>query len=417
MILTDEQQAILSHPPTATIKVAAGAGCGKTSMLVEYGRRWPAAGLYLAFNKSIADDARRKFPATIQTRTAHSYAYRALEIGGRPLIGKFRVEHLKAYSAMIRTVPGLSDYQTRAAIVRTLDNFMIDGGSKILPGHCPLDRHEHRTAVRIMAGDIAAKLLRFQRHDLPITHDVYLKAFEMWHRIEGFDYLLLDEAQDLNPVLVSIARKAAVPTIVVGDSYQSIYRFRGAIDAMAGFAVDQLPLSQSWRFGGAIATAANRILRHHSKPPQFELRGNPARDTIIMRANGRAPIGSGTAILARTNARLFDSLTTLARPFHLIGGFTELKRQLLSAHALKTNRPSQVTDASVARFASWHALDVAADRGDVEARRLRDIVDRYGDQLPGLLDRLEKLHREHEAQADIVVSTAHRAKGREWACM
>ena len=73
MKLTPEQQAILDRPPTTTIKVAAGAGCGKTSTLIEYGRRWPARGLYLAFNKSIADEARRKFPASIETRTAHSF--------------------------------------------------------------------------------------------------------------------------------------------------------------------------------------------------------------------------------------------------------------------------------------------------------------------------------------------------------
>lgn len=58
----------MATPPTATIKVAAGAGCGKTSTLAEYGRRWPANGLYIAFNKSIADEARRKFPSRIDTR-------------------------------------------------------------------------------------------------------------------------------------------------------------------------------------------------------------------------------------------------------------------------------------------------------------------------------------------------------------
>ena len=47
MIPTDEQQAILDRPPTGTIKVLAGAGCGKTSTLVQYAERWPGRGLYL----------------------------------------------------------------------------------------------------------------------------------------------------------------------------------------------------------------------------------------------------------------------------------------------------------------------------------------------------------------------------------
>lgn len=45
--------------------------------MIEYGKRWPARGLYLAFNRSIADEAQRKFHGSIETRTEHSFAYRA----------------------------------------------------------------------------------------------------------------------------------------------------------------------------------------------------------------------------------------------------------------------------------------------------------------------------------------------------
>jgi superfamily I DNA/RNA helicase len=69
----------------------------------------------------------------------------------------------------------------------------------------------------------------------------------------------------LNPVLISISKKAAVPTIVVGDAYQSIYRFRGAVDAMDEFDAPELPLPQSWHFGPKIAGLANPILPHSSK--------------------------------------------------------------------------------------------------------------------------------------------------------
>lgn len=50
----EEQQAILERPPTKTIKILAGAGCGKASTLEAYGRRWQGRGLYLALNSSIA---------------------------------------------------------------------------------------------------------------------------------------------------------------------------------------------------------------------------------------------------------------------------------------------------------------------------------------------------------------------------
>lgn len=417
MIPTPEQEAILATPPTSTIKVAAGAGCGKTSTLAEYGNRWPASGLYVAFNKSIATDARRKFPSRIETRTGHAVAYRALKIRdrGEP-IGKFRFEHLRAYDDMIEGAAGMTDGQVRAAILRTLNNFLIDAGSKLKPSHCPLDDISQRNAVRRMVLAIAGKLLRFEKHDLPITHDTYLKAFELWHRIEGdYEYLLLDEAQDLNPVMVSIAAKSKLPTIVVGDSHQSIYRFRGAVDAMDQFPVDAMPLSLSWRFGTDVARLANRILSHHSTPPRHRLRGNPARHTEILRYTGHVRTGPGTAVLARTNARLFDSLANITRPFHLIGGIEELQRQLSSAYALRNHQLHLVIDETVARFTSWAALDNAAERGDPDARKLRDIVDKYGSRLPSILARLGTLHRDREADAPLIVSTAHRAKGREFA--
>lgn len=412
-----EQQAILAMPPTATIKVAAGAGCGKTSTLAEYGRRWPANGLYVAFNKSIAVEARRKFPKSIDTRTGHSVAFRALKIQDRGLlINKFRFEHLRSYDEMIVGVAGMTDGQVRASILRTLNNFLIDEGSKLKSAHCSLDDIAQRNAVRRMVFAIAAKLLRFEKHNLPITHDTYLKAFELWHRIEGdLEYLLLDEAQDLNPVMISIASKSGLPTIVVGDSHQSIYRFRGAVDAMSQFNADEMPLSQSWRFGADVAKLANRILASHSSPPRHRLKGNPGRSTEVLKYGGQIRTGPGTAVLARTNARLFESLANIQKPFHLIGGMDELRRQLSSAYALRHHQLHLVVDETVARFTSWHALGNAAERGDADARKLRDIINRYESRLPAILDRLQRLHCIRETDAPLIVSTAHKAKGREFA--
>jgi F-box protein, helicase, 18 len=201
---------------------------------------------------------------------------------------------------------------------------------------------------------------------------------------------------------------------VVGDSYQSIYRFRGAVDAMDQFAADPLPLSQSWRFGENVARLANRILLSHSQRPRFRLTGNPAVETQIIRYGGRLDIAPGTCVLARSNARLFTSLAPLARPFHLVGGFRDLERQVTSAWALRCGRVRDVVDQAVARFSSWAHLDAAAERGDGEARRWRMIVEAYGGDLPAIVARLGALHRERESDAQIVVSTAHKAKGREF---
>jgi hypothetical protein len=416
MQLTSEQRSILAAAPTCSRKVAAFAGCGKTSTLVEYARAWPGRGLYLAFNRVIADEARIRLPRHIETRTAHSFAYKELGIDRHRdrLTARLRFEHLTPFEDAISRVPGMTPGQVRSAILRTLQNFLVDSGSKVRGQHCNLVERSQRQAVIAMTATIAKRMLGIARGEHAFTHDVYLKCYELWHGIEPgrFDYLLLDEAQDLNPVLISLVQKAKIPALVVGDPYQSIYAFRGAVNAMSAFDGAELPLSQSWRFGPAIAVLANKILRHSSRPPRVALRGNPARETNVRLYKGKAP--PDTAILARTNARLFSSLVKLDRPFHLVGGFADVVRQVGSAHALARGRTHEVHDAGVARFTSWHAFEDAAYKGNGEARRLRDIVALHGDDLPDLLKRLTALHRESEDEASIVVSTAHKAKGREW---
>ena len=47
-----------------------------------------------------------------------------------------------------------------------------------------------------------------------------------------YDVLLWDEAQDMNPAMLDVCLKQVKPKLVVGDSHQQIYRFRGAVDAL-----------------------------------------------------------------------------------------------------------------------------------------------------------------------------------------
>jgi superfamily I DNA and RNA helicase len=64
-----------------TLKVNAFAGAGKTSTLVEMAKALPHERiLYICFNKSIADEASKKFPSNVQCKTVHSLAYGSIVI-------------------------------------------------------------------------------------------------------------------------------------------------------------------------------------------------------------------------------------------------------------------------------------------------------------------------------------------------
>ncbi|MGO9014691.1 MAG: DEAD/DEAH box helicase family protein [Dissulfurispiraceae bacterium] len=71
MNLTLQQRGIIdSVGKDNRIKINAFAGTGKTSTLIEIARAYPGIKfLYLAFNKSIADEAKKKFPRNVDVMT------------------------------------------------------------------------------------------------------------------------------------------------------------------------------------------------------------------------------------------------------------------------------------------------------------------------------------------------------------
>jgi len=75
MLLTDEQEAIIDTVKNSNhniIKIAARAGSGKTSTLLETVKSCnPKSAIYLAYNTAIAKEAKQKFPSCTNCFTIH----------------------------------------------------------------------------------------------------------------------------------------------------------------------------------------------------------------------------------------------------------------------------------------------------------------------------------------------------------
>ena len=69
------------------LRIDAYAGAGKTTTLKMLAASKPSPALYLAFNRSIASEARGRFPAHVKCATTHSIAFRAVRrsLGYPPL--------------------------------------------------------------------------------------------------------------------------------------------------------------------------------------------------------------------------------------------------------------------------------------------------------------------------------------------
>jgi hypothetical protein len=71
-----------------------------------------------------------------------------------------------------------------------------------------------------------------KRDDMPLGHNGYLKAWALTGPMLNTDYILLDEAQDTNPVVLGVLTGQRAQVVYVGDPYQQIYEWRGAVNAM-----------------------------------------------------------------------------------------------------------------------------------------------------------------------------------------
>jgi len=174
---------------------------------------------------------------------------------------------------------------------------------------------------------------------------------------------------------------------------------------MTGFSGRRLPLTQSFRFGVAVAAEANRWLRIVGAP--IRLRGQASISTRLGRA--RTP----DAILCQTNAGAMNEVMRLlaaGRRVALAGGGGPLRNLAQAALDLKSGKGT--THYELLLFRSWGELqDYASfDPGGSDLLPFVEVIDDLGAEA--VLAAVARL--DHEADAQATVSTAHKAKGREW---
>ena len=416
--LTCEQEEILACPPDNTTRWIAFAGCAKTTTCVEYSHQWKRKALYLAFNAAIAADAKGRFPANVETKTAHAYAFQALDMRrhSRRLVARLRPRDLDPIGEILRRAIWHDDITTRRAFLSTLNVFLISSDQQLQTKHLVgIPTMVRSQALPVFAAAVAV-MLDYERHQMPLTHDIYLKVFALNHALcASYDYIFIDEAQDLNPVLIGLIQKSGIPAIIVGDPKQSIYAFRGARNAMSSFDGPVLTLSQSFRFGPRIASAANWLLGHTFTSPDTPVCGLPSINTTIGEYTGI--LKPPSTVLGRTNMRLFKGLISGKSRFHVIGGIDSLTRMVEAGYYLWSGmkRPPHVFDSVVSIYDSWHSLcDAAENEDDPELSRLVEIIETYTHRIPAILMDLKSRHMGSELGCPLIVSTAHKAKGREW---
>jgi len=414
MQLTLEQMEIVNCELYAydVLEVIAFAGTGKTTTLYEYTKARPHLRfLYVAFNKSVQMEAASKFPDNVTCKTAHSLAWRQY---GQNYKNKL-IPSLKANTVM--DVLNLNSYEDAKFVLDTLLKYLVSTDDRIYKKHIiPLARqhYEHKKEpmpdFAYMAEQLWMMMADTQNSDIGMLHDGYLKLYQLSNPILDFDCVLLDEAQDTNPVTARIVLSQPCPKILVGDPHQQIYSFRGARDAMQEITPTSIMyLTHSFRFGNKIASLANQIL-HCFKGETQNLTG----------MNGEGEVGevSGNhAFIARTNAAVFSEAVKLYKKCKIgfAGGIQGYRfDEIVDTYYLYDKQKDKIRNSYIRSFPSYDDLkEFARTVEDWELSSRCTIVEEYRHKIPKLVQDIQKAAVESD-KAQIVLTTAHKSKGLEF---
>ena len=284
---------------------------------------------------------------------------------------------------------------------------------------------------------------------LPFTHDFYLKLYSLSNpdisAQLGLDgrrsVLFFDEAQDSRPCVTKIvmAQRGKMQIVLCGDSSQSIYRFLGCRDAMKGFkeqeSVSPLTLSKTFRFGTAIAAVANQVLAQIDGSdvrivPDFSIPSEVHRapaDGYPCDENGNLV----NAIICRSNSSLIVNSVRLlqeGKKVHCVTDTSMIKNlaedYLTMTHGGRPKTPAMWQFRSISdveRFlskkkesesgaSSSDADNIDAELDEILVSVLRTISSVGAQEVIRAMESLEP----NESKADVIISTIHKAKGRQW---
>lgn len=436
---TDEQAAIYERAGRLSegdvLNVIAFAGAGKTTTLKGIASVRRDRGVYLAFNRANADEAKKKLALTKCTASSfHGLAYGVLrEAIGSParLDARSVIDSNVLGKIDLPRVKGWHEYRLASAVIRAMAAFAnsadesfdtVHGREALVSSVGDPDfirdkskKDEAKDIIDRLSEPLARLAEAYWIHESDqgnFSYDMQLKALDLNDGLRSqafsiFRYLMADEAQDLNPVMRSIIQKTGLPVIAVGDPYQQIYSWRGAENALQQLGGENFYLTQSFRFGEDIAKVARHILA--CRPD-----GGP-RQQLIGAGTGNISGHEGpkVALVCRSNAGVIQEALRFMKAGNdvVVDNMSAILSDVRSAQALHDGKLDKVTSQDLKSFTSWDELCMEAEEGDGSMTRLKNIVEKGQTQQ---IENLAARQASGKSTAQVMVCTSHRSKGMEW---
>lgn len=412
---------------TGNLVINAVPGSGKTTTIVEalYYTPEDSATIFLAFNKSIQTELANKVPERVECKTLHGLGFAAL----RQAFGKINVDNDKVCRAIVGLrgeAPETSDVRENLRkAVSLCKGYMADQHNDI---EDVMDRHG------IEAGDDENERSQFIS-DIQKVLELSVSQYKMIdfddmiylpNRLNivtpKYNRIFVDETQDLNNAQVELVMKmcsADSRMAFVGDRFQAIYGFRGAMSDAIDRIIDRtsaktLPLSVSYRCAKRIVELAREV--------QPDIEASPtAPDGIIEEAtkeNMLEKASPGDFIISRTNAPLVPLCLAFLK---------EGKRANIQGRDMGKSLSYMIKrsgEDSVPGFLNWleNWKTIEVDRLSAKNKDYSYVLDRYecmlsfsegATTLNQVKSNIEKIFDDADDSSRIMLGTAHKFKGLE----
>ena len=378
-----ESQLQAIHHRQGPMMVLAGPGSGKTTVithrvkyLVEECSVEPGSILVITFTKAAAQEMRQRFEKLTE---------------GRRLPVSFGTFHAVFFAILKRAyrydASNIARDEQRTAIIRELvDRYQMDVEDEaefisqilleisLVKGEMMnLDYYYSKNCSEEMfkklyqgyeKAMVEKSLLDFDDM-LVLCYELFTQRkdiLEAWQR--KYQYILIDEFQDINRVQYEIVRMLAAPQnnlFIVGDDDQSIYRFRGAKpEIMLGFEKDypqakRVLLGINYRSTSNIVDYAGRLICHNKTRFEKEIRAaRGAGRPVTTVGFADAPTETRTIVkeiqdYVQMGYRLSD-IAVLYR--------TSMEPRLLMERLMEYNIPFQMRDALPNIYEHWITQDL-----------------------------------------------------------
>lgn len=432
MNLTQEQNSIINT--TGNIKINAVAGSGKTTTVIEYAKSRPPGSkiLYLAFNRSVKMEAEKRFSAlgieNVKVETAHSLAYRHVMFGSNY---KVRSQSYKIYEvAELLGLQGNGEKHAEFIIANHINKFIsyFCNSSKTKVSELnyldvvfdPKAKGFVTSFNEYILAQTRLLLSKMDKGEIEITHDFYLKKFQLSNPRLNYDYILFDEGQDASAAMLDIFLKQGATKVIVGDTHQQIYGWRYAINSLEQVDYPTYFLSTSFRFNNHIAKLGMSILAWKNHLLKI--------DPVLINGNGGAKEHRSKAIIARSNlGLLLKAIEYVAdkkrmKSLYFEGNISSYTyaddgASLYDVLNLYLEKKHLIRDKLISKMKDMEELEEYVEKTeDSQLGMMIEIVNEYGEEIPELIRKLKDMHVEdgNKDKADMIFSTVHRAKGMEY---